>query len=126
MNVFVCTRATQGGRANDFCWGTDGELVRLGLDCDGEKVDGRCGCRRSMTGMVSQKATTTVEVMASPLTRAAFHDAYTASMTEAGWGGLDTADWAEDLLRCAAAFPVRSIVERRGEVFQVRQPRRTE
>ena len=42
------------------CWCEEGELVRFATECDGERVDGRCGCRRSMTGMSTLKATTTV------------------------------------------------------------------
>ena len=56
MKMLVATKETQGKRRNDFCWATEGELVRFAFQCDGEAVDGRCGCRRSFCGLDSHKA----------------------------------------------------------------------
>jgi hypothetical protein len=59
MKVFVSTKDGQGIRNNDFSWTNEGELVKFALECDGEKIDGKCGCRRSMSGFDTHKATTT-------------------------------------------------------------------
>src|SRR5688572_27337393 len=63
MKVIVATSKLQGQRKSDFCHATEGELVVFPFQCDGEKIDGPCGCRRSMSGIDSGKATTTMMVV---------------------------------------------------------------
>ena len=64
MKVLVATNETQGARENDFCWTVEGELVFIPpIECGRGYVDDNCGCRRSMAGMVSWRATTTVKVV---------------------------------------------------------------
>ena len=49
MKVLVATRNTQGQRGNDFCFVPEGEIVAFpAAECTGEKIDGSCGCRRSV------------------------------------------------------------------------------
>jgi hypothetical protein len=62
MKAFVATRDKQGKRKNDFCHCREGELVTFTMECDGETVDGKCGCKRSMCGIETGKATTTFKV----------------------------------------------------------------
>src|SRR5262245_27740329 len=72
LPVLVATPQTQAQRRNDFCWCDEDEPVRFALACDGERVDGPCGCRRSMTGTSTLKATTTFRVELLPISRAEF------------------------------------------------------
>lgn len=63
MKVLVATKQTQGLRASDFCCALEGEMVMFPpLECDCGSIDASCGCRRSMAGLVSHRATTTVVV----------------------------------------------------------------
>jgi hypothetical protein len=63
MKVLVATEETQGRRPNDFCFTEEGELVLFGSECSRETIDGPCGCRRSLVGVRSGMATTTVRVV---------------------------------------------------------------
>jgi len=64
MKLLVATTQTQGQRQNDFCWATPGEILHFGSECDREGIDGACGCKRSLSGLDSLKATTTMIVAA--------------------------------------------------------------
>ena len=124
MNILVSTKEKQGQRKNDFSSSTDGEFVRMTNECDGEAVDGKCGCRRSFAGFVSHKATTTVKVIDSPLTREEFIEKLTESLVSSGWAKRDDnseiVEDAEELLNMAAAFDVGMVVEKRGTKIQER------
>ena len=131
MKVFVATKVGQGKRDNDFCWTKEGELVAFGFECDGEDVDGNCGCRRSMSGIDSHKATTTFMVADKKrLTRTKFIEKLLKSRIKAGWiqveGKVKEKDLAwvtedvDELIRLAKYFPTGSIMEKRGEAIQVR------
>jgi len=63
MKILVATEETQGQRRNDFCWAEEGEIVTYGSECADEAVDGPCGCRRSLRGLLTRKATTTFLVV---------------------------------------------------------------
>ena len=63
MKILVATKEGQGQRKNDFCWAEEGEVVKFPSECDRETVDGRCGCRRSMSGANSLKGTKTMKVV---------------------------------------------------------------
>jgi len=63
MKVLVATEETQGHRKTDFCWTEEGELVFFGSECTRETIDGECGCRRSLCGLRTRKATTTFRVV---------------------------------------------------------------
>ncbi len=133
MKIFVATSETQGTRANDFCFTTEGEIVRLGFECDGETVDGACGCRRSLFGVRSRKATTTFKVVEMEIDEAELAAEIFVSMKEAGWvleGNWDfwragAAREARELLRDAASFEIGDVVERRGAVYRCRRPRKS-
>lgn len=130
MKVLVATSETRGQRKNDFGHATDGEIVMFGSECDGEPVDGRCGCRRAMIGVDSHKATTTMKVVDMPtLTQDGLTERVHAALKAGGWGRDDEAGlrkWAQEdakeLARVAAFFTVGFVVEKRGGKFQVRRP----
>jgi hypothetical protein len=123
LPVLVATRQTQGQRKNDFSWAVDNEPVRFGLECDGEAVDGRCGCRRSFSGMQSNKNTTTARVASLPITRNDFLRMLGESMKVAGWSfdEKDIQEIADELLMIASRFNEGDIVEKRGNNIQVRR-----
>jgi hypothetical protein len=63
MNVLTATNQTQGWRGNDFCWTVEGELVVFpAIECGRGSIDDGCGCRRSMAGLASHRATTTIKM----------------------------------------------------------------
>lgn len=126
MKILVASKRTQGQRTNDFYHLRDGEPVYLGFVCDRdlEDPDGGCGCGRSFSGFDSQVGGTTAEVVESPLDRAAFQTRLRESLTKGGYGELiDAATlraFGEELLTLAEAFPVGTILERRGEEIVAR------
>ena len=130
MKVLVATKETQGFRNNDFGHATPGELVKFAFECDGETVDGKCGCRRSMAGVDSGKATTTVKVVEMNISPDDYAQRIIDSDIAAGWGagtGEEVADFCEavkasamDLLRIAADFKVGMVLEKRGNTFRER------
>jgi len=131
MRVLIATKETQGQRANDFSWTDEGELVMFPFECDGESVDGRCGCRRSMVGFVTNTGTTTFKVADLPgHNRGTYTGLYIASMREAGWFPKDhplsqenvvrVTGEIEELLSIASRYPIGSILEKRGSVVQER------
>lgn len=126
MKVLVATERGQGSRKNDFAHATPGELVTFASECDGEPVDGACGCRRALGGVESHKATTTFTVEERPITLKDLTAALDKSLREGGWvdEGEDDA-WAREdareIARIAAAFPVGAVIERRGNNFKTRK-----
>ena len=129
MKVMVSTSQTQGHRKNDFSWTTEGELVKFGMECDGEAVDGKCGCRRSFSGFDSHKAGTTAMVVDRDMTREDFFDKMCEALKQEGWyrpeenEGLSVAEIDEEvdeLLNIASGFTTGQIIEKRGNKIQVR------
>ena len=60
MLVPLMTRETQGFRRSDFFWAKVGELALLSFPCDDyAHIDVGCGCRRSFSGFLSEKFSTT-------------------------------------------------------------------
>lgn len=130
MKILVATKEMQGVRKNDFAWANEGELLTFASECDGEKVDGRCGCRRAMSGLDTKKATTTMKVVDRPdMTVDKLTDLMAASLVAAGWFTKVDAECrelaamtAKDVERIARAFPAGVVLERRGDDFVLRQP----
>ncbi len=124
MKLLVATTKTQGQRKNDFCFATVGELVKLGSECDGESINGSCGCKRSMTGMDSSKGTTTMIVAELPhidakkLAKLLFD-----SDKKAGWNFSmgEEEETGDELARIANCFKVGDVVEKRGISIQKRE-----
>lgn len=131
MKVLVATKETQGNRKNDFSWATEGELVIFPrLVCDGESVDGKCGCKRSMSGLVSMKATTTIRVSDEDMSVADLREAIRKSLVKSGWAkhmtkadieSTVTAD-VEELIKLASSFHIDDVLEIRGSRFSCRKP----
>jgi len=123
MKVLVATKETQGKRKNDFSYTDSGEPVRFAFECDGESVDGRCGCRRSMCGMNSLKATTTVQVKNEKLSLKEYKSKIQKSLQKGGWNLTEKiiADEAKELLRIANHFPEGTVLEKRGDGFAARK-----
>lgn len=122
MKVLVATRNGQGARKNDFFHATEGELVTIGSQCDGEPIDGPCGCRRSMCGFDSRKATTTFTVKERDISRDDYAAALAESFSDADFRttAAEVADEAAELLRIASAFDTDEVLERRGNKVRVR------
>ena len=124
MKVLVATKLGQGKRKNDFFWCNEGEPVGLAMECDGESVDGHCGCRRSFSGIDSRKGTTTARVVDIEITPAYFEEMYFVSENKA-WPDIfpreETNKQAKELLRIAASFTVGAVVEKRGDKIKVRR-----
>jgi len=129
MKLLVATKKTQGHRENDFCFAEEGELLMFGFECDGEKVDGSCGCRRAMSGFKTHQGTTTMRVKDVDLTKQQFRAMWVCSNSEAGWfdGNEMTPEqdkWADmevkELLKIAKRFEPHMVIEKRGNCFQER------
>ena len=124
MLFLVGTKETQGKRKNDFSWTTDGEPVMFGSECDGEKVDGKCGCKRAMSGVTSAKATTTMKVadVSEDVIRAGMvnHLVKNWSFDEAEATEFVNED-IKELHRIAEYFGEGTVLERRGRKFGERK-----
>ncbi len=128
MKVFVATTETQGQRKNDFSFVKEGELVTFGFECDGEDVDGSCGCRRCMSGVETHKATTTFKVANLPLSKEEYTERIIQSGRDGGWvkdpdseGVARFKETAEELLTLAEGFPLGVVLEKRGNGIQARR-----
>ncbi len=117
MNVIVATKKTQSARPNDFSFAEPNELVRFGSECDGETVDGSCGCKRSLVGVSSGKGTTTFKVAQAKITLEEFKRILRESFKRLGWqvNEKEIESEATILLQIAASFEVGDILERRAE-----------
>lgn len=128
MKILVATKATQGKRANDFSFATEGEPVMIPvMECDGEPVDGDCGCRRAMAGFESHSATTTVKVVERDLTPRQLELLIRKSWQQAGWANLVgerietyARDEARRLIRMAQDMKLHGVYGRRGESMEFR------
>jgi hypothetical protein len=125
MKILVATKEGQGVRKNDFSHAEENEPVQFAFRCDGETVDGPCGCARSMGGMNTHKATTTFKAAEVDIAPEAYLDLFVKFYVE-GWHqtpeeALKMAkDETEELLRLAAYFPEGRVLERRGNKVQTR------
>lgn len=125
-HLMVATKMLQGQRKNDFCWTKEGEFVHIPLECDGEEIDGQCGCRRAMSGLHTAQSTTTVRVV--EVTKPEALKVYNQLLNHymKGWKmpKLKAQDIAvaelKELIKSANLYPVNAVLERRGEVFQYR------
>jgi len=126
MKIIVATKEMQGQRKNDFCWVPEGEIVHFSFECDGETVDGSCGCRRSMAGVECNKSTTTMKVVELPVLEETLlfqlRDHYIKNWKMSVARAVKLAkEEVQDLIDMAAAFQLGAIIEKRGETFQARK-----
>jgi hypothetical protein len=131
VKALVSTEETQGQRSNDFCFVPEGELVKFGVICDGDKnnPDGGCGCARSLCGFYCHKATTTFRVAVVDMTREKYIDEYVKTdpyfndSKEFGEEVVDSLkEDAEFILDLAAEHPENSVFEFRADHFVLRKP----
>ncbi len=132
MKVLTATSQTQGWRDNDFCWTVEGELVFfVPFECGWGFIDDDCGCRRSMGGLVSHRATTTMKVVErEDLDPKTYFVLIADSLESQGYvtEGLlanpNVNEWVHDLtnelIYLAAGCPVGTVLERRGDVVAPR------
>jgi hypothetical protein len=124
MKVLVATKESQGTRSNDFHCANENEIVVFGFECDGETVDGRCGCRRSMTGIFSSKASTTFKIVESDWTLEDYKNAITQRLVKNSLNADEAKEIAEEmsseLAEVANQFSLNQIIERRGHKFEIR------
>jgi hypothetical protein len=129
VRLLVATRRGQGARPTDFSSCEVGELLMPPAHACDEPVDGPCGCRRSLIGFRTHRATTTIEVVDLPLTMDELCGLVRASLAQGGWLGCidddEVADrWVSDvaweLVQAGARFAVGAVLERRGRTLQVR------
>lgn len=127
VKVLISTLDTQGMRKNDFSYTLGAELLKFGTECDGEKIDGKCGCRRSMVGVESKKATTTMKVIDIDIPIELIALEITNSEIASGWfekGSKEAINegtkQAKEIIRIASTFQNGAVLEKRGNVFSVR------
>ena len=123
-------------RDNDFCHTIEGEIVMYPFECDVDRhlpnggADSRCGCRRAMAGLTSQRATTTFTVaeldmtVAEPAQMLADH---LNPQVEQYIGRVDMEEMLADahgLAEDAAHFRVDDVLEKRGDRIQKRSAER--
>ena len=102
MKVLVATNEGQKQRKNDFSHTTEGEFVKFGFECDGETVDGNCGCKRGMVGFDTLKATTTFKVTEKDISKENYISRLLESERRAGWyGGMKEQEMNEIAIETA-------------------------
>jgi hypothetical protein len=136
MKVLTATSQTQGWRHNDFCWAVEGELVFFApFECGRGSIDDECGCRRSMAGLASHRATTTMKVVEREDLDPETYFALIADgvqsqgyVSEELLGNPNVNEWVHDLahelIYLGACCPIDTVFERRGDVVAVRPVRR--
>ena len=129
MKALVATKERQGWRKDDFCHCNEGEFVTWGFECDGERADMPCACRRSLVGFDTSRATTTFKVVTVELTPEGLAGLLEGKLTREGWlspehSAEENGDFlmgqVEDTVRLWAGFagcPDGAVVERRGDRF---------
>jgi len=85
MKVLTATQSTQGQRKNDFFKAREGEIVGFVSECDGEAVDGKCGCKRCMVGVASGSVTTTMKVEERDVTIGELEKMMLDYLVSSGW-----------------------------------------
>lgn len=132
MKVLTATRHTQGWRDNDYCWAIEGELVLFApIECTRGSVDDECGCRRGMAGMTSRRATSTMKVVErTDLDPDAYATLVVENLKAQGYltdallESREVREWVEhlanELIHLAASAPVGAVLERRGDILQIR------
>lgn len=122
MKAFVA-RALVAPLAADFHHALDGELVTPALlPCDCPD----CGCRRSMAGIASARATSMFTVAELPMTFTEYVGALRDGLQRQGWWRADSDDgWllplAAGLSRAAALLPEGAPLQLRDTVVSVRK-----
>lgn len=132
MRVLTATKRTQGQRSNDFSWTVEGELVTFPvIECGHGTIDDGCGCKRSMAGLASHRATTTVQVTDRPdLTPGLYRTLIVDGLKAQGYlndqllESREVQEWVgetvDELVFIAAIFEMGTVLERRDGGVSVR------
>ncbi len=125
MKILVATKEIQGQRENDFFWTKENEILMDSFECERDEAeDGSCGCRRSLVGVETKRATTTFKVTESDLNKSEIIKLFSKSFEEA-FPSVNLSQEAEDsanyILEIAEKFEVEEILEKRGRVIQKRE-----
>ena len=128
MKLLLASPEKQGQRKSDFCHAPLGEILTFPSECDREEIDGECGCRRSMIGVQTLNATTTMKVCWVAMSVAQLEKEIRGCLTKSGWKRLMTAKKFNklvkttriELMRVADFFPLGTVVEKRGDTFKAR------
>lgn len=131
MKLLVSTKETQGQRKSDFSHVPEGEIVNFAFECDTDRgnIDGVCGCRRSMSGIECNTATTTMKVVEVAAEQEPEILGKIRKHYEEGWhrtpkeAAEEAQEDLEELKKIGEFFPLGAIIEKRGKTFQVRQPK---
>jgi hypothetical protein len=118
MKILTATSQTQGQRASDFHWCTEGEVVTpVRVICDRDRElgpDGGCGCARSFAGLNSHKATTTAMVRdIDGYTLEDLAEAVRSYREQAGWNHDQAEAEAAQIAETAAGYDAGTILELR-------------
>ena len=91
--------------------------------CRRESIDGSCGCKRSMVGMVCHKATTTMKVVEVELAEEDLALLLSESLGDAGFDiPLEAVEEeVRSVIELCGHFPLNAVLERRGDDFIVRK-----
>jgi len=135
VKVLVSTKKTQGQRANDFSFVEEDEIVMPSWTCSKGSVDDQCGCRRSISGIVIHKPTTTMKVVERDITTEQLVAKFEATLRESGFkdGDVRTTVILRDrkiatvakenagaVTEAAARFELGAVLEYRDGVFSER------
>jgi len=120
IKILLSTNETQGLRKSDFSIVPDGEIVVFTAECDGEEIDGSCGCRRCVDSIVSGMGITTFQVAPFNGTRQDFINAIAEAFSRRNLS-LDAESHAAEIIRRARYFPVGAILEKRGSRLRRRK-----
>jgi hypothetical protein len=120
MKVLVATRRTQGDYPDDLFEAIEGELVVAGPECD-KPLEQRCPCSRTFPGAASGGLTSTYRVASLRMARGTYIDLVIDSVRKYGFDACTGIDIALFLEQAAAAFPVGSVLSRRGDTLLVRR-----
>jgi len=121
IKMLVSTKETQRQRTSDFCFVQEGELLRFTFECDRDRedIDGKCGCKRCMSGIENKKSTTTFKVVEVNYTFDELYSMYWKSNQESGFNTSydEIKEEVNEINRIASFFNINDIIEKRGEKF---------
>lgn len=132
MKLLASTSKTQGQEPRDFCWVKEGELVGFGLlkgkGCFTEKMNGSCGCSRSLVGLHSRKSTTTFKVVDKNINRDEFVNMLLTSNKKAGFDSKTNRKViferyekdADDIIAAVKDYPVGSVLSLKNHELVLR------
>ncbi|WP_308797292.1 DUF7715 family protein [Agromyces silvae] len=123
MRLLTVTARTQGERADDFCFGVNGELAWIPSPCAESMLRPgatACECYRAFAGVTSGAPSSTALVTESDLSRREIVEAMRAGAAVNGWPPTCAAHLAEEMLAVAGRWPTGTVLERSFFEFRAR------